>query len=50
MVAGGFSTINEFSYFQMLLDFKNDFDKLLENADEKLYFEQDRATHGEKYF
>ena len=56
MVAGGVSsldlsniilvenTVNEFAYAQMLLYFKEDFDKLQEKADEQLYFEQDGAT------
>ena len=38
------NTVNEFAYAQMLLYFKEDFDKLQEKADEQLYFEQDGAT------
>ena len=56
MVAGGVSsvglsniilvenTVNEFAYAQMLLYFKEDFDKLQEKAEGQLYFEQDGAT------
>ena len=51
MVAGGLSslglrniilvgnTVNEFTYVQVLLYFKVDFDKLQEKTDEQLYFE-----------
>ena len=38
------NTVNEFAYAQMLLYFKEDFDKLQEKVDEQLYFEQDGAT------
>ena len=56
MVAGGVSsvglsniilvenTVNEFAHAQMLLSFKEDFDKLQGKSDGPLYFEQDGAT------
>ena len=32
------NTVNEFAYFQMLLYFKEDFDKLQDKVDGQLYF------------